>query len=64
LLDTVDQQVFFNNRHACAVLDEHGIHCPPFDSYVATLVEDIRNSKTEPAPEAAPDQETIDPFDD
>jgi thioester reductase-like protein len=66
-MESFDHQVFFNSRHAMALLGEHGIACPPFDSYVQNLLRFLRDALDErPATEAdaGPDgEDDEDPFD-
>jgi thioester reductase-like protein len=60
-LDAFDGQCFYNARHAMALLEGHGVRCPPFDTYVDHLVRfvkgvhDARRQKLE--------DEVFDPFD-
>ena len=62
-LATVDQQIFFNTRGANELLHDQGIRCPPFDTYVAALVQDIKDRHTEPAAEARHEPTVDDPLD-
>lgn len=61
-LDAFDHQVFFNSRHAQALLAETGIRCPPFDTYVDNLLRYIRESLYERREEDTPEV-VEDPFD-
>lgn len=60
-IDGVDQHTCFNCRHALKLLNEHHVHCPPFDSYVHELVQYIQ-SQQRPTAIAADDPPTSDPF--
>ncbi len=51
-MESFDHQVFFNSRHAQALLGEHGIYCPPFDSYVHNLLRFLRAALDERLPMA------------
>jgi thioester reductase-like protein len=61
-VDAFDHQVFFNSRHATELLLEHGIRCPPFDSYVHNLLRYLRETLAERTPAEAGDDDA-DPFD-
>lgn len=61
-LDSFDDQVLYNCRHAMAFLAEHGVACPPFDTYVDNLVRFVRASYEERRHRAAP-EEVADPLD-
>lgn len=69
-MESFDHQVFFNSRQAQALLGEHGISCPPFDSYVHNLLRFLRDAIDErPGAGASADadaagkDEDEDPFD-
>jgi thioester reductase-like protein len=67
-MESFDHQVFFNSRHAQALLGEHGISCPPFDSYVHNLLRFLRVALDERPPaatgaDARNGDEDEDPFD-
>lgn len=61
-VDAFDHQVFFNNRHATELLREAGIRCPPFDSYLPSLLRYLRDAMAERRPTEARDDDE-DPFD-
>lgn len=46
-MDSFDHQVFYNSRHAQALLADAGVRCPPFDSYVENLVRYVRQRQQE-----------------
>lgn len=60
-LESFDQQVYYNARNALALLEDAGIRCPPFDSYVDALVRYVR--EVHDAREQSPEDEVFDPFD-
>jgi thioester reductase-like protein len=69
-MESFDQEVFFNSRHAMALLSEHGISCPPFDSYVHNLLRFLRDALDErpgtdvgAGPRPGNDEDDEDPFD-
>jgi thioester reductase-like protein len=61
-LDSFDDQVFYNCRHAAALLARHGISCPAVDTYVENLVRYVRSSY-EVRRQRAPADEVADPLD-
>ena len=66
-LDSFDHQVFYNTRGAQELLAGTGIVCPPFDTYVASLVKYVRDAHAHRKPGARarthPDDEVFDPLD-
>jgi thioester reductase-like protein len=61
-LDSFDDQVFYNSRHAASLLARHGIRCPAFDTYVENLVRYVR-SRYDVKRQRAPTDEVADPLD-
>ena len=62
-MDSFDHQVFYNSRHAQELLAEAGVRCPPFDTYVETLVRHVRQRQQARRQARARDEPVVDPFD-
>lgn len=62
-LDSWGDQVMYNSRHAMALLADHGIACPPFDTYVENLVRYVRSSYEERRHRTEASEEVADPLD-
>ncbi|ACY15260.1 SDR family oxidoreductase [Haliangium ochraceum] len=75
-VEAFDHPVFFNSRHAVALLDERGVRCPPFDSYAGNLLRPLLEAlgsrpgalaadagATSSAAASADDDQADDPFD-
>lgn len=60
-MDSFDHQVFYNSRHAQELLAEASVRCPPFDTYVETLVRHVRQRHQ--ARRQARDESVFDPYD-
>ena len=60
-LESLDRTVLYNSRGALSLLDEAGIRCPPFDSYVETLVRYVKEVHS--ARRKTLEEESFDPFD-
>jgi thioester reductase-like protein len=59
-LDSFDHQIFYNSRHAGALLAERGIRCPPFDTYVQHVVRYVREVHAQKRQKI--EEEVFDPF--
>jgi thioester reductase-like protein len=60
-LEAFDHLALYNCRHALALLAEHGVRCPPFDTYVDNLVRYVR--EVHAARKQKLEDEAFDPFD-
>jgi thioester reductase-like protein len=60
-LESFDQQAFYNSRGTCALLEEAGLRCPTFDTYVDNLVQYVRGVHA--AKRQKLEDEVFDPFD-
>lgn len=60
-IEAFDRQCFYNSRHAADLLEDSGIRCPRFDSYVENLVQFVRGVHA--ARRQKLEDEVFDPFD-
>lgn len=60
-LESLDQQVFYNNKNTTELLQGTDIRCPTFDEYAESLVRHVRS--THQANKRHLDEEVYDPFD-
>lgn len=54
-LEQLATEVVYDDRNAREILDEHDIVCPPFESYVGTMVEYVRTQQTQRRPPTSDD---------
>jgi len=60
-IESFDHLVYYNARNSAALLDDTGLRCPPFDSYVDRLVRFVR--EVHDAQRTKLEDEVFDPFD-
>jgi thioester reductase-like protein len=67
-LEAFNHLAVYNCRHALALLDDAGVHCPPFDSYVDALVRFVKEAQARRQRAGELDErvghDALDPYDD